>query len=521
LQGFFRRLILHSGGLLFGKEIAMGPQDQVLGEKPLLPQRPTTSIATVNFPVSNVVAASEPLPEVSYYVAVQDLLSGGQVGRLQDAEEGCASLSTSLEEHVNAFTDDVKEALGRLRIAWTNLAHLAGTQDMPSVYRRMLEHIRPTAHAVQQADPNAYIPDIEELWIADVIGGHRQSLEEELAHRQQVLEHERSCLGRHKPVEACSRYHGQLLANVLAHPVIAALHHAFTDHRPVCLSPDMVWLLVCQGVANHINAHAEVLRPRFVRHQGKVKIEVRRDDFIKGSPENPWEEVLGAFSACIREHIGPAHDLFLPCFSTTGLVERTAAEIVLLDAMQSYFTYVLKTICGIPAITLEGTREDWQALADRAMAFAEYDLKWWLTPMQPILQQFVDAASGKVEPAFWRSIYKYYSFSGGAAVTGWITAFFPYLKDEQGTASRKNPWLAEGGARLQGLLGAAEDPQVCDGPSPDAFPSGLARAPFVWEYLNRKFPMEFLGGFVGVNQNAATLTLRPELGWVVREALPA
>lgn len=30
--------------------------------------------------------------------------------------------------------------------------------------------------------------------------------------------------------------------------------------------------------------------------------------------------------------------------------------------------------------------------------------------------------------------------------------------------------------------------------------------------------MEFLGGFVGVAQDSTTLTLRPEIGWVVRES---
>ena len=70
------------------------------------------------------------------------------------------------------------------------------------------------------------------------------------------------------PVEACTRYHGRLLADVLFHPVVAAVDRAFMDHRPLCLSPEMIWLMICQGVANHINAHAEELRPRIVSHQG-------------------------------------------------------------------------------------------------------------------------------------------------------------------------------------------------------------------------------------------------------------
>lgn len=150
--------------------------------------------------------------------------------------------------------------------------------------------------------------------------------------------------------------------------------------------------------------------------------------------------------------------------------------------MQSYFEYSVRSICGIPTITLEGTVEDWQDVAHRAQAFAEFDLSWWLTPLQPVLQEFVAAARGEVRPAFWQSIYKFGSYSGGASITGWSIAFFPYLKDQYGNPTR-----------------------------------GLARAPFKWAFPTREFDMEFLGGFVGVAQDSSTLTLRPEVGWAIRE----
>ncbi len=164
------------------------------------------------------------------------------------------------------------------------------------------------------------------------------------------------------------------------------------DHRPLCLSPDIVWLMIIQGVANHINANADELRPKLVSHLGKPTIEVRRDDFVKGSPENPWPEVFSEFSTQIRDHVGASIEQFVPAFSTTGPVERAAAEVVLLDGMRSYFEYVVR------------------------------------------------------------------------------------------------------------------------------LPAGLSTAPFRWDYLDRSFNMEFLGGFVGVAQDQETLTLRPEIGWAVREA---
>ncbi len=325
-----------------------------------------------------------------------------------------------------------------------------------------------------------------------------------------------------RTIEACSQYRGRLVAFVQFHPVIAAIHKAFNDHRPLCLSPDMIWLLISQGLASHINANAEQLRARFVKHKGKIQIVVRRDDFVKGSPENLWSEVFGEFSAAIRQHIGEAtHDLLLPAFSTTGFVERAATEIVLLDAMQSYFEYEFHSLCGIPEIKLEGTVFDWQELLKRTRGLAEFGLKWWIKPLIPILEQFINAMQGKPDKRFWQSMYKFNDESGGPYITGWITAFFPYLKDRKtGKVSQQNHWLIQGGRQLQELLYPVENDsdRFHHGFTTERFPSGLAKAPFRWQYFESSYKMEFLGGFVGVRQDLNDLSLRPEIGWAVREA---
>ncbi|MDB5349957.1 MAG: hypothetical protein JWN86_1204 [Planctomycetota bacterium] len=322
-------------------------------------------------------------------------------------------------------------------------------------------------------------------------------------------------------IEGCADYHGRLLGGVSFHPVVAAVHCAFMGHRPLSLSPDIIWLMIAQGVANHVNAHSQELRPRLVRHEGRMTIDVRRDDFVKGSPENPWPEVFAAFSAKVREHVGPAIELFVPSFSTTGPVERAASEIVLLDAMKSYFDYVLQTLCGITAITLEGTSEDWETLAVRAEAFAEFGLGTWIELLRPILRQFVRASRGDVDVAFWRSLYRYKNQSGGPVITGWIMGFFPYLKDARtGLASVPLSGLFEpGDEAIHQVLGLenAERSGYAFGAGIGSLPGGLAAAPFRWEYFDKTFPMEFLGGFVGVRQDTETLALRPEIGWAVRD----
>jgi hypothetical protein len=326
-----------------------------------------------------------------------------------------------------------------------------------------------------------------------------------------------------RPIESCSRYYGRLLADVSYHPVVEAVHLAFMGHRLLCLSPDTIWLMIIQAVANHINAHAEGLRPRIVSHHGKLTIRVRRDDFVKGSPENPWADVFNEFSVQIRDHVGASIEHFVPCFSTTGPVERAAAEVVLLDAMQSYFEYQVYTACGIPSITLEGAGDDWKVLAERVQGFREFGLGSWLEVLSPILDQFALASQGDVDSSFWRSIYKFDSMSGGAVINGWITAFFPYAKDDRTKCASVPHRVLFGNDKdlLASMLYPGEEFHWdTPGFSMRSFPRGLSKAPFRWDYLDRSFDMEFLGGFVGVAQDQETLTLRPEIGWAVRETSP-
>jgi Domain of unknown function (DUF4419) len=317
------------------------------------------------------------------------------------------------------------------------------------------------------------------------------------------------------PVESCSDYRGTLVA-CRFHPLVGATWTAFNDHRPLVLSPDVIWLTIAQGLAIHINQQSERLRPLFVTHSGKRTLRVRRDDFVKGSPENPWGEVIEDFSRQIGEHTGPKHELIVADFSTTGAVERVASEVVLMDAMQNYFEFKLRSRCGIPTITLEGTVGDWEAIRSRLDGFRDFDLSWWTDLLRPILDHFVSAASGTPDRAFWRSILKVNGGSGGPYLTGWLLRLFPYLQSMEYETepsfrltgrwiNHRNTFLAEG-----------RDDEPFAGVTTERLPGSLSRAPFLWEYLDRRFNYEFIAGMIGIEQDRQTMGLRPKIGWAVR-----
>jgi hypothetical protein len=311
-------------------------------------------------------------------------------------------------------------------------------------------------------------------------------------------------------VEACSSYRGMLvkpfaLIESFFNPLIDVLFRAYCYHHPVVITPDVIWLTITQGLALHITENAEELRHHFVQHEGQETIQVRRDDFIKGSPANPWREVFSEFSSAVRERIGENHDLIVANFSTTGPEERAASEIVLLASMQRYFKYEFVTLCGIPSITLLGTVEDWESIATRVNAFRRFGLDWWIDPLEPILAQFAEAKRGSVNQEFWQSIYRWHHHgSHNPYVTGWVTNLFPYLVANDGL--HQNRFVID---------------KLDKGPEPDEFPSQPARTPFVWKVFNREFDMEFIGGLIGVRQDPDTLALTPEIGWAVRDVTQA
>src|ERR1043166_149994 len=174
------------------------------------------------------------------------------------------------------------------------------------------------------------------------------------------------------------------------HPLVQMAHEAFYEHRPIVLSPDAIWFCLAQGFAHHVNRNVERLRKRFVKHDGKVQLFVDRPDFALGQP-NPWPEAFSAFSEQLASHLGKLRDLVVSDFSTTGPIERAASEVVLMDAFQGYFEYVMTMGGGIAASTLRGTPAARRSVRQGGALLGELDpnLEPWTRALLPVLDRIV------------------------------------------------------------------------------------------------------------------------------------
>jgi hypothetical protein len=299
------------------------------------------------------------------------------------------------------------------------------------------------------------------------------------------------------------------LVPVDAHGFISALHYSFAQHRPLVISPDMIWLMICQGVAMHIENDTEGLRDKFVKFEGKKKISVRRDDFKKGNEDNPWEDVFPQFTDSLKRYLQDGvYDFFIPEFSTTGIKQKNAFEIALLSSVKNYFDYNFVTFCGIPEITLEGTTDDWSWILEQCKQMDKFDLGDWGKELVPLIKEFVNASEGKINLQFWKSIYKWLDESGGPYITGWIVKFFPFVY--------------ENGKLIKNDLIYGEE-FAYKGLKPNFIPSGLSKADIEWIYFEDVFSepeiynMEFYSGFMGISQDKQTKALKSEISWAVRD----
>lgn len=286
---------------------------------------------------------------------------------------------------------------------------------------------------------------------------------------------------------------------------------AYADHRPLVLSPDMVWLIISQGFSRYVNAHTEEMRDLLVFHEGKMELVTISNNNIL-LPNGDWKLLLNDFSACIAKNTkGELADLMTANFSTTGITERIASQVSLMDVVKKYFIYTrISASCGIPSITLKGSPEDWQKVLDKVCSLKKYHLEKWVSDLEDILKEFVKASKGNHNTSFWQSIVKKRRIdqikAGNWCLTdpkkityldGWFLKFFPNALGETPDSVVWNHDMPQEMVRVSFR-------QVLTDPD-----SGMPLD---------TIPMQLWAGFVGVEEDAKTHALSPKIGWLARIA---
>lgn len=292
---------------------------------------------------------------------------------------------------------------------------------------------------------------------------------------------------------------------------------AFDKHYSLVLSPDMVWMLISQGISTHINENAESLRSRLVDFEGQRELVVvtYRDVFEN---EEDWDWIIQAFSDSIDKNMkAQFSDLMVCNFSTTGTLERITSQITMMESVKKYFKYVLHYMgCGIPDVTLLGTPEDWKEIRSRIARLDDLDLGWWRKKLEPVLDEFVKASQGNVNRGFWLDMVNEYSPSraskggcGGvgtipAQYNGWFTVFFPFCEEEDGFGGPfhivRTPSTVTHNTKVCSEIKKVDVKYIMTLPDHE-------------EIHN----LELWAGFIGMEMDWENCSLKPSISWMMRE----
>lgn len=283
---------------------------------------------------------------------------------------------------------------------------------------------------------------------------------------------------------------------------------AYAEHRPLVLSPDMVWLLISQGFARYVNAHSEELRDQIVSHTGEMDlVVVSNEDLLHGDPD--WEKLIAGFAAQIDEYTKEDIAKTITAdFTTTGVTERITSQVTLMETVKTYFDYIIHYVgCGIPSITLKGTPEDWQKVLEKTKQLEKYGMSKWIKSLKPILTEFVNASQGNPNQAFWQGMVKkedpdelvgnkVCDLRNPTILDGWMLKLFP---DENGKTLDQVPHTHE-------------------------MPSERVYVDFRYQMIDPDngnvivdTPMELVAGYIGTEVDTLTHALTPKMGWMVRQ----
>jgi len=299
-------------------------------------------------------------------------------------------------------------------------------------------------------------------------------------------------------------------------PLLNGFYTAHTNHYPIRIKPDDIWLLIVQAFSNHVNSNSERLRHYFVNFDGKKQLTVEYD---LSSIEQVDRKILENFSEQINKqmkgYLGEKLvDILTPNFSTTTYDSKIVGQISIMGAFKKYFDYTMMLCgCGIPYIILEGTAQDYKEIISKAKELSKYEFDWYINKIIPHIEKMVEAKKGKIDVDYFKNMIQKkevteqeYGPSGMHPhdvkydyICGWFLNFFAYLniKDYGGNVQK----FQEDSMKVKDF---------------EKFANQMLIVPFkILDLVHKKeYDMKYKVGFIGCDQNEK-YEVSPVQGWFV------
>ncbi|KAF9350896.1 hypothetical protein BGX26_010966, partial [Mortierella sp. AD094] len=155
---------------------------------------------------------------------------------------------------------------------------------------------------------------------------------------------------------------------------VLTLSEAYNEHRALIIRPDDVWTAILVQFNFFVNGNAELLRSQFVSHEGQKTLKVEEIgnrytvDFGKMAQDMTAEIDRNVVDPSLRKWI-------LPTFTTTTNNDTIVSSVIMMATMKKYFKYIFSLRCGLPRVTIEGEKRDWENILERLEKLKEYGLE--------------------------------------------------------------------------------------------------------------------------------------------------
>ena len=181
--------------------------------------------------------------------------------------------------------------------------------------------------------------------------------------------------------------------------------------------PEDWWYTIIQTVALAIdnNSKNNQVRKFFVQHEGKKELAVNVGAGELNVENIDYSWLFDQFSKGIEANINVPEYVqqMIPDFTTTTSIHRIVSQITLMSSIQEYFEYTASSMCGIPAIEMKGTREDWVNLVLKVKALRQtlqpietvigLGRNWW-KKVEDIADRLLDSFNGNPNEDWWSKI---------------------------------------------------------------------------------------------------------------------
>lgn len=213
---------------------------------------------------------------------------------------------------------------------------------------------------------------------------------------------------------------------------INVLAEAYSSHIGLVVNPHDIWFVVLSNIVALIKENAEEFTSIFTVSEQKEMLLVLQT--------HPTDINIDALIELLKAAAPVDLSIFLPEFSETTPEAKLAMAASVLDMAQHYYSYGM-FCCGIPAIDLRGSREDWSAICDAISAIknavyssgASADA---IISVTPYLGDALNVASNILksydqdQTEFWTDIFTQQNVGSGGdlQVNGWICDLYHNVK---------------------------------------------------------------------------------------------